>query len=261
MNRFEESLHWLLRSYAIDPTLSHTLINLASHYQDEGQTQLAYHYFNQVLGELDSPSLLELRMNLLFTPVAKSWLEMNEERNQIYNNLSYYIDSSASIVKVPLDATLDRVPFYISYAGLNDRTLVEQVVAAYHKSISNLVYVNPGASAQVTSPHALKSKQSSQRIRVGFISKFFGIFEPHGLLLDGVMRYLPRSHFEVFCFPVARNDGKPLAPSVRDAADIVIELPLSQRMVQEEIASQDLDVLVFADVMSEPLNHFLAHSR
>jgi hypothetical protein len=34
-------------------------------------------------------------------------------------------------------------------------------------------------------------------LRVGFVSRFFGVMEPHGLLLDGVMDRLPRSHFRV----------------------------------------------------------------
>ena len=50
--------------------------------------------------------------------------------------------------------------------------------------------------------HSLQSLQSLQtsispiptrRVKIAFLSKFFGIFEPHGLLLDGIMRSLPRT--------------------------------------------------------------------
>ena len=148
--------------------------------------------------------------------------------------------------------------------GLNDRDLVERVVAAYEKCVSDLFYIDP----KIETAPSLEPRQANEnmvahrsRIRVGFMSKFFGVFEPHGLLLDGVMRYLPRSHFEVICLPILRADGKPVAASVRDAADMVVDLPLAIPLVQEVIARLNLDVLVFADVMGEPVNHFMAHSR
>lgn len=37
--------------------------------------------------------------------------------------------------------------------------------------------------------------------QVGFISRFFGEKEPHGLLLEGIMRHLPRSRFHVVRAP------------------------------------------------------------
>lgn len=65
---------------------------------------------------------------------------------------------------------------------------------------------------------------------MGFISKFFGVFEPHALLLDGVMKYLPRSQFVVVALPVARTDGKPLAPTVAEASDFIYEVSLRLRI-------------------------------
>ena len=100
-----------------------------------------------------------------------------------------------------------------------------------------------------------------KRVRVGFISKFFGIFEPHGMLLDGIMNYLPRSQFIIVALSIARTDGKPLNPTINDAADEVIEIPLSYKYAREIIGDLDLSILVFADTMSEPMTHFLAHSR
>lgn len=100
-----------------------------------------------------------------------------------------------------------------------------------------------------------------RKVKIGFMSKFFGIFEPHALLLDGVMRYLPRDRFSVYVLPVARTDGKPLAPSVAEAVDHVREIPLMHEAVAAVVQELQLDILVFADTLSEPMNHFMAHSR
>ena len=96
---------------------------------------------------------------------------------------------------------------------------------------------------------------------MGFLSKFFGIFEPHGMLLDGIMKYLPRSRFFVIAMPVARTDGKPLAPTIATAVDDVVEIGLTHEFAMRTILRSQLDILVFADVLSEPLAHFLSQSR
>ena len=46
-----------------------------------------------------------------------------------------------------------------------------------------------------------------------------------------------------------------------EAVDFVVEVSLSHQHVYEVIAKLNIDVLVFADTMSEPMNHFLAHAR
>ena len=61
--------------------------------------------------------------------------------------------------------------------------------------------------------------------------------------------------------PIARTDGKPLSPQILEAADRVVETSLSHSHVFKMVDLLDLDILVFADTMSEPMTHFLAHSR
>ena len=100
-----------------------------------------------------------------------------------------------------------------------------------------------------------------RKVKIGFLSKFFGIFEPHGLLLDGVMKYLPRQNYEVYALPLARSDSKPLSPSIADVVDYVVEISLSWEYSKVILGQLGLDVLVFADTMSEPMAHFLAHCR
>ena len=100
-----------------------------------------------------------------------------------------------------------------------------------------------------------------KKIRVAFMSLFFGIFEPHGMLLDGIMKNIPRTQFTVIALPIARSDGKPLSPSIIESCDEVIETTLHHGSTYQLISSLDIDILVFADTMSEPVTHFLAHTR
>eukprot|EP01032_Pedospumella_encystans_P000137 gene137-151_t len=184
--------------------------------------------------------------------------------------------------KYDVDTSLDRIHFYISYHGLNDRPMQDEIIAIYQKYLQ-IQYYSPylvtGPAGVfptwvTTSPQStqIASKQNAndlvpvnknlpRKARIGFFSKFFGIFEPHGMLLDGVMRYLPRDRFEVLALPVSRADVKPLSPNIISACDAVHEISLSYAHAQEMIQDLQLDVLVFADTVSEPMAHFLAHSR
>ena len=150
------------------------------------------------------------------------------------------------------DSSLDRIHFYLPYHGLNDRYAQELITRAYELNIRGLgLGLSTGRgrgrdkdrqnghgspdnglkasleqeweeetgkdplNLNVNEPLNGSNKGGKRKTRVGFLSKFLGLFEPHGLLLDGIMRHLPRDEFEVWALAVARTDGKPLAWGVR----------------------------------------------
>src|SRR5690606_29028275 len=111
----------------------------------------------------------------------------------------------------------------------------------------------------------------SKKIKVGFVSRFFGDHEPHGMLLDGIMQHLPRESFVVIALPViqyvkfdarrtalttwltsggrlhrARNR---ISPSIVASADFVIQVPLALQAASAVLKEQHLDVIVYADTM------------
>lgn len=265
MNRREEEYYWLDQALQIDPNMTHALINMAGNRQDEGLIEEAELYLSRVQYVSEKPHLVNLRKSLLLSPVNPSWLSMIGERNKLELNIKkllFNLVENPNFKKEKIDNTLDRIHFFVAYHGINDRYLQELVVTAYSKIIDNFNYVIPSLTQslpilQSSSPiDVIESK-----IRVAFISKFFGLFEPHGMLLDGIMKYLPRKYFEVIVLIVPSTDGKPVSPNIFDATKFVYQISLNHEDSVEKIASLNLDILIFADTMSEPLNHFLAHNR
>lgn len=301
MGKKEEEVVWLKRALAIDPLLEPALVNLGGHYQDDGLLEEARHYFSQAIPVTPNPGLLQMRMLMLLSPVHSSWESMVEERIMFESNLEKIKLLPREHVtdgKHALDTTLDRIHFYVQYHGINDRSVQEKVSQSYDYFVDDINQMSdrctssgPGGSGSISSlqshmgsglPLMSSSSSSSSRsssregsegsassssnsyqskARIGFLSKFFGLFEPHGLLLDGVMKYLPREHFRVIVLPVARTDTKPLSPTVKSASDEVHEVSLTYQHALYMIKSLNLDVLVFADTMSEPMTHFLARNR
>ena len=302
MGRKEEEMLLLQEALLIDPYMEMALTNLGGYFQDEGDLNKATDYFNQAIVVTNKKNTLKLRIILMLSPVSESWEAMIIQRNNLEKNLLEFILTKLTDMSTPqyeLDASLDRIHFYLVYHGLNDRYLQELIVIAYQLHIKKLSIILPDLltmkpyitdfqyklmperheyyKSLYTTNEISKSNDLlnilplpslkfnevvvQRKVRIGFISKFFGIFEPHGMLLDGIMKSLPRLYFHVIGFAVARTDGKPLSPSVKESCDELYETSLSHDYVINLISSLKIDILIFADTMSEPLTHFLAHSR
>jgi tetratricopeptide (TPR) repeat protein len=292
MGRHDEEVHWLTEALNIQPLLGPALINLAGHYQDEGDLAQARELLRRAAlpdvinthAGRTPPVLFRVRDALMLSPVTHSWAQMVDERAHIMSSLTALLANDTAVDRVNVDTSLDRIHFYVSYHGLNDRHMQDLVARVYQRYLKleyYSPYVDPAAgfpawvrdaardgrtvsAAQTLAGLALHSSAvpvPKRRARVGFISKFLGVFEPHGMLLDGVMQYLPRGRFEVIALPVARGDGKPLSPTVQAGCDSVYTVALNYEHALAMLQELRLDVLVFADTVSEPMNHFLAHAR
>lgn len=291
MNRKDEEIYWLKESLKIDPYMRNPLINLAGSCQDDGYIEEAAVYLQRAItADPNENKLLELRLELLMSPIHSSWENMINERLLTINNVKELIhkyELAPINPKIKLDSSMDRIHFYVVYHGVNDRYMQELISKTYKLYLLNFNNVLPQLKGthslsllqqQLRSNSFLQSRNipfslkeytisnnrvvpPTRKIRVGFFSKFFGIFEPHGLLLDGVMKYLPREYFHVIAFPVARTDGKPLEFTIQEGADEVFELSLSQEHAAEFIAKLNIDIIIFGDTMSEPMTHFMAHTK
>jgi protein O-GlcNAc transferase len=276
VNEKELGVKLLERALEIDPLMENAMVNLGSHYQDEGLLSVADDLFKRAAAISPQARLLEIRMALQLSPVVSSWEQMSQERNKLWASTKALVSSGPPPDRLltTLDSSLDRIHFYLVYAGLNDRFIQEEIAELYRLNIRNLSKICPDMDHHhhisstnvrkgIVSPERdrspLKTKKGP-RIRIGFISKFFGVYEPHGMLLEGVMRYLPRSHFEVLALPVAISD-KPLSPIIENSVDRVVFITLVHVNAFNQLCELNLDILVFADTLSEPMTHFLSHSR
>ena len=268
LNQQETGVHMLERALELDPGMENAMVNLGSHYQDEGLLTLAEDLFRRAANVSAQARLLHLRIALLLSPVVASWEEMVTQRNRLVAGVKDVISSGPPPAHLlsPLDSSMDRIHFYIVYSGLNDKVLQQDIARMYQLNIRNLSKTCKNAVPSFRGGNSNddtnddQSETPPRRMRVGFLSKFFGVYEPHGMLLEGVMRYLPREMFEVLALPVVISD-KPLSPIVENSVDDVVFITLEHTNAFNQICDLQLDILVFADTLSEPMTHFLAHSR
>jgi tetratricopeptide (TPR) repeat protein len=153
MGKYDEEVRWLSKALEINPFLGPALVNLAGHYQDEGDLSKA----RELIHRAASPeavysnsgrtagSLFRIRQALMLSPVVASWEQTLSERTSIMQSLQTLVDEAtrgAVPEKVSVDTSLDRIHFYVSYHGLNDRALQDLVMRLYHLHL-RLEYFSP----------------------------------------------------------------------------------------------------------------------
>ena len=176
---------------------------------------------------------------------------------------------------------IERVHFYLPYHGhgYSDRLLQESLMSLYLVAQPDLAYIsnkclerqisNSKDDLLISRGFLLQDLDSSEvnvkqhrRKRIGFISKFFGPEEPHGLLLKGPIALLPRDRFEVILISIPSPSSFGYVDEhLLKAADEVIKLPLDGEFAKVVLSELELDVLVYADMNSEPMTHFLGFCR
>ena len=82
----------------------------------------------------------------------------------------------------------------------------------------------------------------------------------HGKLLEATLEKLPRSHFYVILI-VVLNGGSTLSPSITDSVDDIITLNSGFLINRKVIGNLELDFLIYADIMSEPMSYFMSFAR
>ena len=275
----------------------------------------------------------------------------NKVNNNGYDNNSQNGTSSPSflpplsadtVLTVPLArmvSAVERMHFYVQYAGWNDRPLQTSMARLYAAVCPELLAPSPQLAAltdqgsglsengmetkeaaatsnedsrlfqgsnQYLLPNSVgvnhantakhgqhqhhQQRQHDEQLRpptrVGFLSKFFGDDEPHGELLEGIVyalkvfrdsrqtssnsqrsgntgsnsNSLGRKTFVSVVLHVA-SPGAKCSEVLADAADEVIELSLHWLGTRAAVAKASLDVLIFADSLSEPLSYFLQMGR
>jgi len=253
----EEGVGILGRVLNLVPDMLQTLVNLAGYYQDEGSMDKTDTMLSRALKAHPS-SNVRVRRALITAPTSRDYVHIVSDRLRMEARLRGLLMETSP--RIELDSSLDRVPFYPVYHGFNDRIIMELVGAAYRARLEGIVNVaeslKPSLDTMLSDIHG-----SSRKVRVAFVSRYFGVYEPHGMLLDGVMMYLPRDRFHVMALPVVGTDDKPLSYVIRDNVDEVVPLSLSRQHALTQIESLHVDVLILADTLSEPQTHFLAQSR
>ncbi len=146
----------------------------------------------------------------------------------------------------PLRAATSAI-FYTGYHGRNDRELRRRFADFYLGACPELGW---------RAPHCAHYAGPDERIRIGFVSRFFHPEHPMSKLYGGIAEQLDRRRFDISLF---RFDSAEHGPSF--GAERVTVLATELRAARVAVAAAKLDVLFYTDIGMEPTTYFLAFAR
>ena len=277
-------VNMLQEALEINPYFENALINLASHYRAEDDIDTSVRYLKRAaaFGFNSRQLVIEIAKNTM-DEVMVNWDRVLDQRRNIVQALENILSLGPPHPQSLQEYSVLNLHFNIQYHSFNDRYIQELIYKVYVTNIKHFaevsrflihnsndeVFIQPktnpsGTASQPRESLFLTHGTKKRKIRIGFISKSFGVFEPHGLLLDGVVKYLPRSFFKVYILKIMLDKdmlGHVISPSLADYADEIVDIPQSHTLAAEIIENLNLDILVFADSLCEPINHVLMYSR
>ena len=186
---------------------------------------------------------------LLMPVISQSRDEITHLRSALGQNIQALLEQPLS-VREPQDEIGVNL-FYLAYQGLNDRTLMQAAARLYLHAMPQLAAV---------APHCHVGKfRTDERIRVGFISKYFSA---HSVTRHntGLIARLDRVRFHVTLFHFSGTTDD-MTQAAFDSADRTVTLPLRVESARDLIAQEQLDVLIYTDLGMDPFTFFLAFAR
>jgi predicted O-linked N-acetylglucosamine transferase (SPINDLY family) len=137
--------------------------------------------------------------------------------------------------------------FYTGYHGRDDRALRRDIADFYLGATPSLGY---------RAPHCTGYAGAGERIRIGFVSKFFRPDHPMSKLYGGIVDALYRGRFDVTIFRFGPADAMGFG-----ADTPIVTLGDDLAAAREAIAAARLDVLFYTDIGMAPTTYFLAFAR
>jgi len=243
-NRPQEAEQWYRKLLDIDPANADALLCLAV-MREDSDVEEARSIMDRHIA-LQTGAAPRLRRALMLPAILQSPEHIDRIRRRLEDDLDELAQRRLLPIAHP-EFEVGIVPFYLAYHGRNNRDLMRKIARACRS-------VYPAQTEIARRPSA-----ANGRIRIGFVSTYFHTHSV-GRVTFGLIRDLPREHFDVHVFAIAPQQDD-WAAAIRGSADHYASLPLDLEHVRRAIESAALDVLFFADIGMDPMTYFLAFWR
>jgi protein O-GlcNAc transferase len=224
--------------------------NLGNTLYEQGNLESAIESYHQTLRL--KPNFAPAKFGIVIgqLPIIYSSLtEINHQRNNYHQHLlslaQSYKQASPQEQKIAADAVGSLQPFYLAYQGLNDRNL-QQI---YGEMITGLMASRYPQWSQII---PLPKLQVKEKIRIGFVSRFFYNHSNWKIPIQGWVENLSRNEFELFGY---HTDIKRDAETVK-AAEVFDKFTQGSLRIEEwcELIQKDkLHILIFPEFGMDPM--------
>jgi protein O-GlcNAc transferase len=243
-NKFDAAIESYKQAIKLNPNCPEFYHNLGNTLFDHGHLGAAIESYNQALKVNPNFAPAKLAICVSQLPIIYSSADyINLKRNQYQQHLislfNYYQAATHS-EKADAAVAIGLIqPFFLAYQGLNDRPL-QQIYGQLITCIMSSCY------PQWSQPVALPKLEKSEKVRIGFISRFFYNHSNWKIPLKGWVENLDRSDFELFGYHT-NNERDPETTSAAKAFDKFTQGSLPLERWVEIIRKDKLHILIFPE--------------
>ena len=236
------------KAIKINPSYADAYKNLGNAYYEQGYYSEAVDCYKKVT-KLSPSDGAKVRLVSAIPMIPMSTDHINEIRSRLLKNMDNLLSQKLKINDPVIENGYTN--FFLAYHGLDNRQIHEKYAQLYRQACPSLVY---------TAEHCREYEApASQKIKVGFISKFF-TGHSIGNTSRGLIAELSRDKFHVtaiFLDSIESHVGK----IISESADQVVTIPSNLDVARKLIGDLKLDVLFYQDIGMEPFTYFLAYAR
>ncbi|HET6326354.1 MAG TPA: tetratricopeptide repeat protein [Planctomycetaceae bacterium] len=247
--KFDEAIACYREALALDGRFLDARKNLAIALADQGHYKQAEDELQRVREQSPLDSGVKIRQALLLPVFPESADAIDQRRQRLDGDLDRLLEDDLR-VRDPLAETPGPA-FYLTYHGRNDVAVQRKIASVYRHAVPSLEF---------TAPHCRAARVSGQSpIRVGLISRFF---YRHSVAdhFAGLIRAFPREQARYTVLRVTGPEDD-VSSAIDGAADKVVRISTRLGEAREQVAAEELDVLLYTDIGMDPWTYFLAFSR
>lgn len=238
-NRSEEAIATLEGLLLRQPDMTGARVSLGQALQQSGAWRESI-----ATSEASSSAASQMLSAVTLPVILDSADAVPEARAHLSSALDRVRASEATLVD-PLKE-VGMTTFYLAYHGIGERDLQQKVAETYRQICPALGF------------HASHTAWKAERIRLGVLS---GFLHGHtiGKLYARLIAQLDRERFEIVFFQLGKTDQ--VSTQLAHSVDRHVLLGSSLSDSREQIAKQELDILLYPEVGMDPQTYYLAFSR
>ncbi|MBF2065164.1 MAG: tetratricopeptide repeat protein [Calothrix sp. C42_A2020_038] len=249
--KFEAAIEAYQQAISFNPNYAEIHQNLGNTLYEQGYLEAAVNSYRQALKI--NPSLAPAKLGIVIGQlpiIYKNSTEIDSQRSSYQQHLvslaQSYEQASPEELEKATNAVGSLQPFYLAYQGRNNRDL-QQIYGEMIVKIMSSRY------PQWSQPIPLPTLQSNEKIRIGFVSRFFYNHSNWKIPIQGWVENLDHSEFELFGY--CTNDSKRDQETIKAATafDNFTQNSLSLEQWCELIQKDKLHILIFPEFGMDPM--------
>jgi predicted O-linked N-acetylglucosamine transferase (SPINDLY family) len=249
-NQLEKAANFYHQALKFNPKLAKAYNNLGNVFAEQNQLEKAANFYHQAT-KLD-PELAEAKIGICMSQLAVIYSNAEEiklRRKNYQKELENLARCCSNLNQKQLKNFANAIgtsqPFFLAYQGLSDRDL-QQTYGELICQIMSKFY------PQWSKPIALPSRETQEKIRIGFVSGYFRNHSNWKIPIQGWVENLDRNRFALFGYHTGFVKDEATTKAAKAFVKF-IQGPLSFERWVEIITQDKLHILIFPEFGMDPM--------